>query len=392
MTASASAPGDRLSGFDFDRHNAEIADLWAAFRAQRPTARIPIILGTNTRYFLLNRAANTGGTDFRRYSDDADVMFDTLLTFQRWNRFNLLQDAELGLPREWILAPDFQNYYEAAWFGCEIRYHADQVPDTLPDFAAAPERLLDGGIPDPFAGFGAKVLAIYQHFCARAARETYLDRPITVEVPTLGTDGPMTVACNLFGAGFVCETMAADPDRLHTLLAFITEATIRRITAWRQRAGLPVPQPGFGFADDSLALISVPMYREHILPHHQRLCQALATDAPRSIHLCGDATRHFVTIRDALNVQCFDTGFPVDFGRLRHALGPGVQIQGGPHVDLLMRSSPAHIHAEVRRILTSGVLEGGRFVLREGNNLAPGTPLANTEALYKAGREFGRLR
>jgi uroporphyrinogen-III decarboxylase len=45
----------------------------------------------------------------------------------------------------------------------------------------------------------------------------------------------------------------------------------------------------------------------------------------------------------------------------------------------------------VRRILQSGVLEGGRFLLREGNNLAPGTPLENTEAMYYAGREFGVL-
>lgn len=37
-------------------------------------------------------------------------------------------------------------------------------------------------------------------------------------------------------------------------------------------------------------------------------------------------------------------------------------------------------------------MEGGQFVLREGNNLAPGTPLENTEALYHAGRQFGRIR
>jgi len=33
--------------------------------------------------------------------------------------------------------------------------------------------------------------------------------------------------------------------------------------------------------------------------------------------------------------------------------------------------------------------EGGKFVLREGNNLAPFTPVANVAAMYAACTEFG---
>ena len=58
-----------------------------------------------------------------------------------------------------------------------------------------------------------------------------------------------------------------------------------------------------------------------------------------------------------------------------------------------MNATPQQVRDEVRRILTGGVLAGGRFVLREGNNLAPHTPLANTEALYHAGRsQLRRMR
>jgi uroporphyrinogen-III decarboxylase len=383
---------DRLSHFDFDRHNAEVRELWASFNAWKPAARIPIILGANTRYYMFNKGANPDGMDFRRYSENPDVMFDTQLRFQRWSRFNLLQDAELGLPEKWTLAPDFQNYHEAAWFGCRIHYFQDQVPDTMPDFADAPERVMEKGIPDPFGGLMARVLAYWEHYQRRAAKETFLGRPIEAIPPWPGSfsDGPMTVACNLFSAEFVCETMADDPDRFHRLMDFVTEAMIRRMTAWRKLAGTPVPQDGFFFADDSIALISPAMYREHILPYHRRLCEALSTSAPRTVHLCGDATRHFRTLRDELNVQSFDTGFPVDFGALRRELGPGVRIQGGPHVHFLMQASPAEVREEVRRIAQTGAFQGGFFVLREGNNLAPGTPLENTEALYHAGREFGQ--
>jgi uroporphyrinogen-III decarboxylase len=82
----------------------------------------------------------------------------------------------------------------------------------------------------------------------------------------------------------------------------------------------------------------------------------------------------------------------VDHGRLRRELGPDVIIRGGPHVEMLRSAGPDEVYAETVRILGSGVLEGGMFVLREGNNLAPGTPLDNTEAMYRAGREHGYRR
>jgi len=382
----AQEPADRLADFDFARHNAEVRQMWETFNAGRPV-RLPIILGINARFFMHHRSANPDGLDFQRYSENPDVMFDALLRFQRWSRFNILQDAELGMPEAWNIAPDFQNYYEAGWFGCPVRYLDGQVPDTVPVFADAPEKVMDRGIPDPFGGLMARIREYYEHFRRRAARETFLDRPVKVSVPVCGTDGPMTAACNLFGPEFVCTAMVAEPRRLERLLEFITEAIIRRMIAWRKLAGIPVPQDGFSFADDSVALISTSMYCDHILPWHRRLCDALATAAPRAIHLCGDATRHFVVIRDQLNVRSFDTGFPVDFGQLRRQLGPLVRIQGGPHVALLRDGTPEQVRRETLRILESGVLEGRLFVLREGNNLAPGTPLENTEAMYHTGRQ-----
>jgi len=382
---------DRLSNFDFCHHNEEMRKVWEAINAFKPSHRIPIILGTNTRYFVFNEASNPAGIDFQKYSEEPDTMFDAMLQFQRWSKFNLLQDAELGLPEKWVISPDFQNYYESAWFGCKVHYFPDQVPDTMPDFAGEPERVMENGIPDPFGGLMSRGLEYWEHFKARAKEETYLGRPIEVVIPGfgLGTDGPMTVACNLFGADFVFETMADEPERLTALLGFITEATIQRIIAWHKLGGIPVPQDGFGYADDSIALISTPMYKEHILPHHRRLCDTLGTQVRRGIHLCGDATRHFPTLQKELNIRTFDTGFPVDFGAIRRELGSEVRIQGGPHVEFLMRATPAEIRNEVCRILKSGVLEGGYFVLREGNNLAPGTPLENTEAMYHAGLEYG---
>lgn len=42
-----------------------------------------------------------------------------------------------------------------------------------------------------------------------------------------------------------------------------------------------------------------------------------------------------------------------------------------------------------RLILTSGVKNGARVVLREGNHLPPNVPEANLEAMYRASLDYG---
>ncbi len=84
----------------------------------------------------------------------------------------------------------------------------------------------------------------------------------------------------------------------------------------------------------------------------------------------------------------FETGYPVDFAWLRRELGPEVTIRGGPSAILLQQATPGEVRAETERILNSGICDGGRFVLREGNSLALGTPLANLEAMYATARAW----
>jgi uroporphyrinogen-III decarboxylase len=220
---------------------------------------------------------------------------------------------------------------------------------------------------------------------------TWKGKPIAHVNPAgLGTDGPLTVACNLRGATEFFTDLLSEADYALKLLDYITEATIARIKAYRKRLGLPFKTQSWGFADDSVQLISTETYKGCVFPFHKRLVDEFSEGGPNAIHLCGDSTRHFLFLRDNLNIRSFDTGYPVDFGWLRRELGPDVEVKGGPSVTLLSRSSPDGVREEVKRILSSGIMEGGRFILREGNNLPPGVPLDNLWAMYEAGVEHGR--
>jgi len=215
------------------------------------------------------------------------------------------------------------------------------------------------------------------------------------------TDGPFTIACKLRGLTQTCMDMLDDEKYFHDLMTFVTENTIRRIRALREwrwqkhpetkpNADDPHRSGGFGFADDAVAMLSVEQYRQFILPYHKRLAAKLADGSRGSVHLCGNATHLFKTLRDELNIWSFDTGFPVDFKWLRETLGPEVTIYGGPTVMLLKSGTPDEIRDDVKRICESGALLPGKFVLREANNLAPCTPVENLLAFYAASKEFGR--
>ena len=376
---------------DFEAHNAQVREVWDAFHRRKPT-RTPMTLGISSRFTMLNPDANPTGITYEDYFGSPDVMFDHQLQHHHWIRHNLLYDSELGLPEAWTVSVDFQNSYEQLWYGAELRFIEGDVPDT-PPFLTDDNKwaFIDAGPPEPFGGWMGRAWEYLEHFRERAAACEFHGRPVTAGgLPGAGTDGPFTVACALRGPTALCLDMYEDPEFFHALMALIVEATGRRIRAFRERLGQAVESRAWGFADDSIALLSERAYREFILPHHRRLVDEFGPDGPNSIHLCGDATHLFRAIRDELRVMSFDTGFPVDHGRLREELGPEVTIYGGPHVEVLRAARPEAVREETRRILHSGVMEGGRFVLREANNLAPGTPPANVAAMYEACREFGR--
>lgn len=130
------------------------------------------------------------------------------------------------------------------------------------------------------------------------------------------------------------------------------------------------------FSTDPEVMFQVLLEYKHYLHHH----------VPHDIEMGipADGWEVFVEFNNA-----FDTGFPIDFSALREQVGDEVHINGGVHVDILLRGSPAAVRAEVRRILGSGIMRGGKFVMKEANNMPPCTPEENIRAMYEATRELG---
>ncbi|MEW6750119.1 MAG: uroporphyrinogen decarboxylase family protein [Candidatus Latescibacterota bacterium] len=387
---------------DFSRHNEEVAAVWAAYHEGRPT-RVPVSVTGSIRNFIQNPDLNTTGYTFADFFTDPEAQVQCQLAYQKWCRYQLLCDREMGPPKDgWTLGIDFQNSYDAGWFGCPLRSDGNAVPDTVEILKEDKHRLYGMSCPDPVrGGLLARALEFYEYMHDRCCSLEFEGLPVHPprSLPGEGCDGPLDAAYKLRGAAELCLDMVEDPQYFHDLMGFVTDSLIRRMKALRQWRWARWPdspdrgqfrRPGFGFADDAIVLLSVPQYQQFVYPYHRRLVDEFSDGGRTAVHLCGDAARFFPFLRDHLNVYSFDTGFPLDHGAVRRALGPQVQINGGPTVMQIQEGPVSAIRESVRRICRSGVMEGGRFVLIAANNLAPCTPVEHVVALYEAAKEFGR--
>jgi uroporphyrinogen-III decarboxylase len=379
-------------------HNAEVRAVWDAFDAGKPI-RPPVALGTATQFFIYNDEVNPGGAvDWQQYCTDADVMLDFQLRAAAWRAEFIAPycDDPIGAPQNgeaWLVLVDLQNFDEAAHLGAPVLFLPDQVPDTPPILAGDRKNaLFDAGLPDPLTGgWYGRAHDILDHWRRRLAHEPeYLGWPVRIDPFGWWSGGPLTLAISLRGHELLTD-LYEDPEYVCTLLDYLTTVTIDRVRAHARFFGMPDPPDSLWFADDGLQMLSVPMAREFMLPIYRRMKAEMTTARHVKVHLCGDASRHFRWLRDEVGVNEFETGFPIDHGRLRRELGPDVLIHGGPAVMLLRDESPEAVAAETQRILDSGICDGGRFVLREANNLSPHTPSRNLEAMYETARAW-RLR
>ena len=375
--------------------NEEKKAVWDAYRARKPV-RVPLRWNVNPRIILLDPKLNPEGFSFEAYSTDPQVTMTVQARFQEYcaTVLNKTCDSPVGLPDAWSFYADCQNVYDGCYFGAKLVFEEGQNPSASPtlglddvdDFLA---RDFSKPLENPWL---KNHLAFAARLNKAAERFSYLGRKGTVRPVSLGFDGPITAAAMVFGTDFFC-LLGMDPPKAVRVIDKLTRGAILRTQALAQLTAPWKKAAWGGFADDSIQLVSTEMYEELILPAHELWYSSISDTTPasglRSIHLCGDATRHFKTIRDKLGVVSFDTGFPVDHGALRKTLGPDIEISGGPHVGLLTNGTPDECAASARKILQSGIMEGGRFILQEGNNLPPCTPLANLQAVYDACREYG---
>lgn len=376
---------------DYDRHNAEVRQIRDAFYAGHPVRPLFLPVGSITNFFQ-NPDLNTDGYTYEQFFTDPQIQIDAQLRYQYWCRHNLYCDAEMGLPDKWQLAVDFQNSYDASWTGAPLVDNGQNLPDTLPMLSEHKEALYDMPellpVNSGLIGRGFEFMDYMEDYCRE---HTFMDRPVLPPARFIGegTDGVLDLAYKLRGAENLLVDMLEDEEYFSDLMEWLTKNLINRISVLRgmHERKWGIRPHGFYYADDAICLISHPMYREYVLPYEKRIIDAFRDGEKISMHICGGNMHHFGGLVQELPIRYFDTGFPIDFDRLRELVGPEVCISGGPSVMLVRDGSEEEVRRETLRVLNSRSAKEGPFILIAANNTAPCTPVENIAAMYDVLRE-----
>jgi hypothetical protein len=124
------------------------------------------------------------------------------------------------------------------------------------------------------------------------------------DLPVVFTDcqGPLATAFQIAGYDKLCYWMYEEPDRVHKLMALISDALIAWVKFQKERAGLSltgdcyplsvkVPN-GYGggwMSDDDSVIMSSDLYNEFVRPYNEKVLMAFGGGC---IHYCGDSTQN----------------------------------------------------------------------------------------------------
>ena len=211
---------------DFSKHNAEVATLWGSYHKGQPK-RVPISIRGSIRNLIQNPDLNTTGYTFKDFFTDPEAQIQCQLSYQKWYRYHVLCDEEMGPPRDgWPLCVDFQNSYDAGWFGCSLYYDGNAVPDTIEILKENKHKLYDMEYPDPLhGGLMNRAVEFYEYMHQRCRNLEFENLPVLPPrtIPAESCDGPLDAAYKLRGAAEVCMDMLTDPKYYHDLMEFITD-------------------------------------------------------------------------------------------------------------------------------------------------------------------------
>lgn len=375
-------------GVPVEEIEARRARVEAARRFERPD-RVPVIPAIAHR-FLVPQV----GVRFRDYYADPETMLRTQILAQKWLMENVRTDA-YAITGPWTGAwTDFQNAFEAGSLGVEIVFPDDDIPWVGRGWVAGEADLRRLEAMDfVHSGLNARQTAYRRRMMEVA--DKYPVRFLGGEVfhpganPSLThtSDGPFGVAGALMGPTELFLAVKERPDFVRELLRVVTDKLIEWLDFCWAEEKLPVPKD-FAWTDDLAVSLSAADFRDVVLPSEKRL--RFHFDGRLSLHMCGRSDHLLEIFRDDLAIhELQGFGYEVDLDRIGETLGGRVVLLGNVDPRLIRSGTPDDVRRATRRVLDKLAPRGG-LIVQDGNNVPPGSPLANINAMMEAAEAWGR--
>ncbi len=196
--------------------------------------------------------------------------------------------------------------------------------------------------------------------------------------------GPWTIAMGLRGATELILDAMNDPDYVHELMAFCTQAT-KELTEELAEIGVGI---GYSEAPASCSLISPDMYRNFVLPYHQELVTYFKEKKVGvGLHICGNADPIIEDMVDtgASNIS-IDSG--TDMGRAVKASRGKTVLIGNVDTNTFMAESKDEMRQAVRNCLDQAPADSG-YILAPGCEVPGLAPTEKVDWFMELATELG---
>ena len=351
--------------------------------------RIPVIPAIAHR-FLVPKT----GTSFRDYYRDPETMLRTQILAQKWLMENVRTDA-YTITGPWVGAwTDFQNTFEAGSLGCEIMFPEDDIPWVGPGWVSTDHdlRILEGmefvhsGLNGAQILYRKKMMEVADRYPVRFQGGQVF---YPGENPSLThtSDGPFGVAGDLMGITELFLAVKERPEFVRELLRIVTAKLIAYLDFCAEEENLPSPRD-LAWTDDLAVSLSAETYRDLVLPFEKEL--RFHFDGRLSLHMCG-ATDHLLEIfAEDLAIHEFQGfGYQVDLHHVGRVMGGRIVLLGNVNPMLIHTGTPAEVREATRQVIeVLGPYRG--LIIQDGNNIPPGSPLENINAMTEAAELYGR--
>jgi uroporphyrinogen decarboxylase len=351
--------------------------------------RVPVLPAIGHRFLV-----PMTGTRFRDYYADPETMLRTQIRAQKWLMENIRTDAH-GITGAWVGAwTDFQNTFEAGSLGVEIAFPDDDIPWVGPGWIRE-ERDLRRLETKDFVHSGLNARQIDYRRAMISVAEKY---PVKFEGgpvfypganPNLThtSDGPFGVAGDLMGNTELFLACGERPDFVRELIRIVTDKLITWLDFCAEEERLERPV-GLAWTDDLAVSLSRRMYEEIVLPFEKRLRDHF--DGWAMLHMCGRSDHLLEVFRDGLRIhELQGFGYEVDLDRVTAILSGRVVLLGNVNPMLIHSGTSAEVREATRRVIEK--LGPGRgFIIQDGNNIPPGSPIENINAMMEAAERYGR--
>lgn len=264
-------------------------------------------------------------------------------------------------------------YREAADFGLEVEFPADNLPINRKPLLAEPQDLKKLIPPDPTTSL---------RMSDRLKAIQLFREKVGGEVPIMGwVEGALAEAADLRS---VYLTMTDLSQRTEWLLELLEICTQVEITFAREqvKAGADI----LGLGDAMASQISPAMYRQFALPFEKRIFAAAhELGAITRLHICGN-THHILADMVESGADIIDLDWMVDMKSAAERFGDRVAFCGNfDPVAVMLQGTPERVYTATQYCMSAG---GPHVISAAGCEIPDGTPEENLHAQARALKEW----